>query len=41
MHFIIHLGDVTKSDFGLEQDLATYPVTLKLAALATECRQNV
>jgi hypothetical protein len=39
--FIIHLGDIALSDFGLEQNLATYPVILKLAAVAMQCRQNV
>lgn len=42
MHdFIIHLGDIGSSDFGLEQNLATAPLALKLAELAVRCRQDV
>jgi len=39
--FIVHLGDIAGSDFGLEQDVATYAVILKLAGLVLRCRQNM
>ena len=39
--FTIHLGDIASRDFGREQNLATDPVTLKLAALAMRRGQDV
>jgi len=39
--FTIHLADIASRDFGREQNLATDPVTLKLAALAMRRGQDV